>query len=173
MDLARHCLLCDNQIFSIKEGTTCKLTNESPDFNTTCATIELNEKFEERIKRINIAYQNVLFTKTDTFGHVTIFSIIRLAVLFSGYYLGEYAWDNGVISTVPLMIIAIGLGVLVFAFGPLNKYRNELSIAKSNKDKLDEVLRLYNIDYTIDLKYGDKIHGIIEVQADLKVNKNC
>lgn len=25
MDLARHCILCDHQIVTIKDGTTCKL----------------------------------------------------------------------------------------------------------------------------------------------------
>lgn len=171
MDLARHCILCDNQVVSIKEGTTCKLTNKKPDFDTTCKTIELNEKFEERIKKVNIEYQNVQRTKTDTFGHVIIFSIISLSVIIGGYYFGSYAWQHGVISTVPLVIIGVGLVVLVFAFGPMNKFRNDLAIAKSNKDKLEEVLNLYNIDYKIDLKYGEKIHGTIQVQADLKLKR--
>lgn len=92
-------------------------------------------------------------------------------MIFGGYYIGKYAFDNGVISTVPLIIIAIGLGILVFAAGPLNKYRNELAIAKNNKEKLDEVLNLYKIDYEIDLEYGEEIHGTREVRADLKIKK--
>jgi len=30
-------------------------------------------------------------------------------------------------------------------------------------------LNLYNIDYTIDLKFGKEIHGTQEVQSDLNV----
>jgi len=70
-----------------------------------------------------------------------------------------------------LIIIAIGSGILVFAVGPLNKFRNKLTIAKSNREKLDEVLNLYKIDYDIDLEYGEKIHGTREVQADLKIKR--
>lgn len=51
MDLARHCILCDNQLVTIKDGTTCSLTNKKPDFNKTCIKIELNEKFEQRVKK--------------------------------------------------------------------------------------------------------------------------
>jgi len=171
MDLARHCILCDNQLVNIKDGTTCSLTNKKPDFNKTCIKIELNEKFEQRIKKINIELENIRRTKTDTYGHVVIFTIVSFAVIFGGYYIGKYAFDSGVVSTVPLIIMAIGLGILVFAFGPLNKFRNEFAIAKSNKEKLDEVLKLYKIDYEIDLAFGEKIHGTREVKADLKIKK--
>lgn len=171
MDLARHCTLCDYQIVTIKDGTTCKLTGKKPAFNKRCSKIELNEKFEERVKKVNIEFENIKQTKTDTYGHAVIYTVIGLAVMFSGYYLGTYAWDVGVISTIPLIIIGIGIGVLVFAGGPLNKYRNESAIARGNKEKLDEVLNLYNITYEIDLTYVDKIHGTKEVKADLKIKR--
>ncbi len=171
MDLARHCALCDYQVVDLKDGTTCRLTNKKPVFDRTCPKIELNEKFEQKIKKINIEFENVKRTKTDTYGHVLIYTVISLAVIFAGYYLGKYAWDGGVISTAPLIVIAVGLVVLVFAFGPLNKFRNDFSITKGNKDKLDEVLDLYNINYEIELKYGKEIHGTKQVQAELKINK--
>ncbi|MFK7811621.1 MAG: hypothetical protein AB8B59_03950 [Maribacter sp.] len=169
MNLARHCALCDNQLVNIKEGTTCKLTSKKPEFNKTCTKIELNEKFEKKIKKVNIELENIKRTKTDTIGHVVIFTVISLAVIFAGYYLGKYAWDGGVISITPLIIITIGLGVLVLAVGPLNKFRNDMLITKDNKDKLDEVLDLYNIEYEIDLKYGKEVHGVKNVQTDLKI----
>lgn len=171
MDLARHCTLCDNQLVNIKDGTTCGLTNKKPEFNKTCIKIELNDKFEQRVKKVNIELENVNKMKTDTYGHVVIFTLISIAVVFGGYYIGKYAFESGVISTVPLVIMAIGLGILVFAIGPLNKYRNELAIVKSNKEKLDEVLKLYKIDYDIDLAYGEKIHGTREVRADLRIKR--
>lgn len=126
----------------------------------------MNEKFEERVKKVNIEFENIKKTKTDTYGHVVIYTAIILAVMFSGYYLGTYAWDIGAIST-----IGIGMGVLVFAAGPLYKFRNESVIAKNNKEKLDEVLNLYNITHEIDLTYGEKIHGTREVQADLIIKR--
>ena len=100
---------------------------------------------------------------------MVIFTIISIAVVCAGFYLGKYAWEGGVISTVPMIIIGIGLGILVFAIGPLNKYRNELSITKQNKEKLDEVLDLYNINYEIDLKFGKEIHGSKNIQTNFRI----
>ena len=171
MELSRHCALCDNQIVNLKDGTTCKLNGKKPEFNKTCSKIELNDKFELAVKKANIELENIKKAKTDTYGHVLIFALVSLAIMFAGYYLGTYAWESGVISTVPLIIIGVGFGVLPFALGPLNKFRSELSLAQNKKDKLDEVLNLYNIDYEIYLKYGKKIHGTQEVQADLKINR--
>jgi len=169
MNLAKHCELCDNQIVSLKEGTTCKLTNRKPEFNKTCSKIELNEKFEEKLKAVNIEYESFKRTKVLTYIYFIIFLTISFAVMIGGYLLGKYALDFGVISTVPLIIMGVGVLVLPVAFGPLNRYRNRISVSKSKKSKIDNVLNLYNIDYTIDLKFGKEIHGTQEVQSDLNV----
>ncbi|GAA4277986.1 hypothetical protein [Aquimarina mytili] len=169
MNLARHCELCDNQTVSLKDGTTCILTNKKPEFNKTCSKIDLREKFEQKLKEVNIHYEQVKKTKIASYVNFGIFLFIGLFVMFGGYYLGKYALDGGVISTVPFIIMGVGFLILPMAFGPLNRYRQDINAAKNKKDKVDEVLNLYNIDYTIDLKFGKEIHGTQEVYADLKV----
>ena len=97
-----------------------------------------------------------------------VFLIIGLVVIIGGYLLGKYALDNGVLSTVPIIIMGIGLIPLGLAFGTLNKFRQEIEVAKSKKDRVDEVLSEYRIEYDINIMFGKEIHGTQEVFADLK-----
>jgi len=167
MNLARHCELCDQQLSSLKEGSVCALTNHKPCFVNICSKIELNEKFENKLKTININYYKVKKAKTLTYIYFATFIIIGIGVIIGGYLLGKYALDSGVISTVPIIIMGVGLAPLGMAFGALNKYRQENEIATINKDKIDEVLEKYNIQYDIDIKFGEAFHGTQEVYADL------
>lgn len=170
MDLTNHCKLCDNQYFTLVSGTTCKLTNQKPDFDKACLKIELNDKFEEKVTEININYEKIKRTKLLTYTYFTVFLIISLVVMIGGYILGKYVFEKGVISTVPLIIIGVGFTILPKAFGSLNYYRNEMLIAKTKKESLDGILSAYNIDYEIDIRFGKEIHGNQEVETDLKFN---
>lgn len=169
MDLARHCELCDHQKVNLKDGTICGLTDRKPAFNKTCANITLNEKFENKLKTVNIEYEKVKRTKILTYIYFATFISIGIAVIVGGYFLGKYAFDNRVISTVPVIIMAIGLAPLGMAFGALNKYRQGIESTKRKKDKIDDVLNVYHIEYQIDIEFGKEYHGTQEVYVDLKV----
>lgn len=169
MDIARHCDLCDNQKTSLKVGTTCALTDRKPEFDKTCPKIALSEKFENKLKTLNIEYDKIKRTKTLTYIYFGVFIMIGLAVIIGGYLLGKYALDSGVISTVPLIIIAVGLAPLGMAFGTLKSFRQKQEVAKSKKNMVDEVLKEYRITYSIDIKYGKEFHGTQEVLAELNV----
>ena len=168
MNLARHCELCDNQKTDLKVGTTCGLTGRKPEFNKTCANIQLNEKFENKLKMVNIEYQNFKRKKVLTYSYFVVFIGIGILVIVGGYLLGKYALDSRVISTVPLIIMSVGLALLGMAFGTLNKYKQDIEVAKSKKSKIEEVLSEYRIEYEIDVIFGKKIHGTQEVYAELK-----
>ncbi|EDM44606.1 hypothetical protein SCB49_13580 [unidentified eubacterium SCB49] len=168
MDLARHCDLCDNQKTNLKIGTICGLNERKPDFNKTCSKIELNEKFENKLKLVNIDYENIKRKQLLTYIYFAVFMIIGIAVIVGGYLFGKYVFDSGVISTVPIIIMVVGLAPFAMAFGTLNKHRQEIEIAKNKKDKVEEVLNEYSIEYDIDISFGKEIHGSQEVYAVLK-----
>ena len=73
MELARHCELCDHQKITLKEGTTCGLTDRKSEFNSTCIEIELNEKFEDKLKDVNIRFQKINGEKTLTYLYFIVF----------------------------------------------------------------------------------------------------
>ncbi|WP_299261434.1 hypothetical protein [uncultured Aquimarina sp.] len=173
MDLARHCNLCDNQKTSLKFGTTCGLTDRKPEFNKTCTKIELNEKFENKLKSVNIEYDKVKKRKNLKYLYSGIFILIGLAFIIYGYLLGMYVLDDidhtFYIDYFHITIMGIGLLPFGIAYKMLREYKQEFDLVKSNKDKIDEVLNEYKIDYYIDIKYGKKIHGTQKVFAELKI----
>lgn len=169
MNLARHCELCDYQEINFKNGTTCRLTNQKPTFHKTCSKIKLSNKFEDKIRNVNVEYKRIKRTEILTYVYFAVFLIIGIAVIAGGYFFGKYVYDKGVISTVPVIIMGIGLTPLWMAFGTLNRYRQDVQAAKTKKRNVDEVLSAYNIDYSIDITFGKEIHGTQEVRIDLDI----
>ena len=171
MDLTQHCKICDNKIIDFKIGTLCELTDKKPDFQNKCGVIKLDVEFEKEIINVNIEYEAVLKTKTNTIGHLVMYSIIALAPLIGGFLLGKFVFENGVISTVPLIIMGIGLGPLAIAFGPLNLYHTSLKIAKKKKNNLDDLCKMYGYRYDIDITHLKDSLGNKSYETDLKIRK--
>ena len=172
MNQAEHCRLCNNQEVDLKVGTTCGLTNKKPDFYKSCSKIDFSDKLEHKIKEVNSRYESIKRRSTLTYIYSILILVISLSVMIGGWYFGKYVYDAGVISTVPLIIIGVGFLLFPTAFGPLNFHRRDLKMAKNEKEKIDKILSFYNIDYSIEIKFGKEIHGTQEVFTDLKLQKN-
>ena len=169
---AEHCRLCNHQEVDLKIGTTCGLRNEKPNFHKSCPTIYFSEKLEDKIKEVNSKYENIKRKSTLTYVYSFLILVISLSIMIGGWYFGKYVYNAGVISTVPLIIIGVGFLLFPAAFGPLNFHRRDLKMAEIEKEKIDKILSLYKIDYTIEIKFGKEIHGTQEVFTDLKLQKN-
>ena len=171
MNLANHCELCDHQQTDFKTGTTCGLTNKKPQFNITCPKIQLNTKLEDKLKAVHIQYEHFrrkdLLTKT----YFIVLTLIGIAVIIGGYLLGKYIFDKGVISTVPLIIMIVGLTPIGMAIRTLINHQQDLSTAKGKKDRLDEILKSYRIEYDIDVVFGKEIHEHRETHVELNIHK--
>jgi hypothetical protein len=167
MNLSKHCALCDNQKLDLITGTTCGLTDRKPAFHKTCSKIELNEKFENTLKNINVEYQKIKRKKILIYIYFLFFLIVGIAVMIFGYLLGKYALKKSVFSTIPIIIMMVGLTLIGMAIGSLNKHLNDLKIAKDKKDKLDLILNQYQITYDIEIKFGKEVHGTQEVYVEL------
>lgn len=171
MKQSEHCRLCNHQEIDLKVGTICGLTKKKPDFNNSCPTINFSEKLEDKIKEVNVTYENIRRKSTLTYIYTIVILTISISVMIGGWYLGRYVYNAGVISTVPLTIIGIGFLLFPVSFGPLNFHRRDLKLAKAEKNKIDDILSCYDIDYDIEIKYGREIHGTQEVFTNLKLEK--
>jgi hypothetical protein len=171
MNTSSHCQLCDNQIVSLTSGTTCFLTKQKPLFSKRCPQISLNEKFEDKLVDTTLEYETIKQSQKHVYTHSVFLLLVSLIFMIGGYLFGGYIWDKGLISTVPLLIIGVGLSLLAIALKPFSKYRNILVIARDKKDKLDKILKLYGIKYAVDLKFGKQTHGVQDVQINLKLKK--
>ena len=177
MNSVKHCELCDHQKTSLKEGTTCGLTAEKPGFNKTCPNIVLSEKFERKLKEVNIELYKVKKEKNKTYLYISVFTIIALGFFIYGYFIRKFVLTDvylnydGFILDPSFEIMGIGLLPLFIAFRILKRFKQKIEFAKRRKDKIDQVLNEYGIKYNIDFRYGKEIHETKSVFAESKINK--
>lgn len=179
MQLTHHCVLCDHQKVNLKEGSICGLTERKPNFHRTCLQISLTQKFEEKLKSVNIEYQRVLNNKWWTYVYSIVFILISFLVFFILYKFNDRldillensnsARAQGLLIVVYIVLATIGIILFGMAAGAFNKYRNDVAKVTIQKLRIDEVLSVYNISYTIDIAFGKKYHGTQEVAVDLNL----
>jgi len=168
-----HCMMCEHYSKDVNIGVQCQLTGKRPQFGNKCDHFRVYpNRFFERIEDINIQYQKVVRSKTLMISNVIFYTIVMLAFVISGYLLGLFYFDNGVISVGPLAIMAVGLFVLPLAIGPWNKYRSDLNVVTSRKNELDATLQLYGFEYDIKQIFKKGNHDFFEVDTNISVRKN-
>ncbi|NMM48147.1 hypothetical protein [Marinigracilibium pacificum] len=167
MNLSKHCQLCENRQYDINTGTKCKLTDQEPSFQKKCPEIKFDEKLDNTIKEINTEYELVKRSKSLSIGNFIFFLVVSIAFIGTGIYLGVYIFDKGVLSTVPIIVIAVGIGVLPLASGPLNKYIQGIKVAEKKREELNEVLDLYNIKYNINVIIKKDLHDNLDISHEL------
>lgn len=168
MDLTKHCQLCDHKIFDFHKGSRCGLTEEKPHFNRKCGEILFGQNKEARIKEVNIEYELVKRSKALSIANFAFFLLLGVGVMAGGWLLGVYAFEGGVISTVPIFIMGVGLSFFPLSFGPLNNYRQGMAVASKKKKELDDLLRMYYIEYSIEVMVVKDRYGNTEIDTDLK-----
>ena len=81
MELTKHCVLCENEMASLKNGVTCKLTKKKPDFIESCRDIHLNEKFEKQLVTILLEVERI--NKTRQKEYITFCFLLIIGILNS------------------------------------------------------------------------------------------
>ncbi|WPR74757.1 hypothetical protein [Algoriphagus sp. NG3] len=171
MQVANHCELCEHRLFDLSTGSTCGLTTLKPAFNEKCSTIKFGNNYINRIKEVNVDYYKIASTKYYNILHCILYLVIAGSVISAGYYLGATAWDKGVISTVPLIIIGIGVSIIPIAIGPLLNFRQKLVAVKDKKTKLDALLETYNVAYEIEIVVDEDVHGNKDYEVEINFTR--
>lgn len=132
----------------------------------------LSHSIEEKVKAVNVEFELIMRNKLMIQVNLIVFLTLSVGIMIGGYLFGKLILDRGVFSAIPLIIIGIGLVMLPFAFGPFNKFRNKLTVAKSKKQRVDEVLALYGVRYTFDVSFGKEVHGSRDVKTNLSITQD-
>ncbi|PZX54527.1 hypothetical protein LV84_02680 [Algoriphagus ratkowskyi] len=167
MELVKHCELCDHRVFDLSSGSTCGITNSKPQFEGKCPDIKFGDNHIRRIKEVNIEYYKVASTKSLNIAHFIMYLMIGIAVMLGGYFLGSLAWEKGLISKVPLIIIGVGFLIIPFATGPLIKFSQDFRIEKGRKVKMDDLLKSYNIEYDAEVIVDQDVHANKDYDAKI------
>lgn len=169
----KHCNLCSNKTIIPNKGLGCRLNLEKPELNTSCWKYEPLNDLDEIIQSTNLEYQVIKNRTLTVYLHLAFYLLVGFAFLISGILIGKYALNGGVISTVPLIIMGIGIMILPYSVSPYISFRQKLGVSKNDKDELDKILSIYKIEYLIDLKFGKKFHNRQEVSVDLLVKSHA
>jgi len=168
MNLYTHCDLCEHEKTSLKIGVTCTLTERKPDFHNTCATIQLDEKFQEKLEIAHLELEEIRSHKKSAYLFFGLLMIIGVLILIYSDYLAGPFYDSVYYWSDKIGIIALGISMLIGANFQLYGFRKKLKNAQHKKDKIDFVLEKYSISYKSKLEYGEKIHGTQQVDVKLE-----
>jgi hypothetical protein len=155
-----------------KIGVICGITNEKPKFLEKCSSKVFEETMRQKIIELDSNLKLIENMKPATMLHLYTFLGFSVTALISTYFLTIWLWEKGWMSTISITVGAIGLGLIPLAVAPLNKYKRRISIAKENKDKLNTVLKLYNIEYEIITNLIKGPHDSIDIETDLTLIMN-
>ncbi|MFD2892815.1 hypothetical protein ACFS5J_12415 [Flavobacterium chuncheonense] len=177
----KHCHLCKNKLYKIEFGTHCSLTNKAPAFETKCDKIVFDYNLEDKIKLINIEFERVRIEKKWAYLYFITFLIMGIGMLIFTYHFVEYctnilnkrmiSLNTALFITIPIIFISISFVLISYAFGAINRHRNDKKVIEAKKNELDKILTIYNIVYTIKIKLKDRILKPTNVETELKIMK--
>ena len=178
MNLKRHCDLCQHQKLSLKKGSICGVTNKKPNFNRTCVRIRFDKKLKNILEDIIIEFEELKQSKNKAYINFLFNLIFGAIIVVSGYFVWKYFIENYNLNSragsefLALLVLFIGVGFYIIknAINKLNKFKIKLINIKNDKIDVDETLRLYNKKYDYRIDFNKEIHGIKEVEIDIKFN---
>jgi hypothetical protein len=62
--------------------------------------------------------------------------------------------------------------LLGYAFGALNRHRFDSNKNNTDKQELDAILKLYNIDYNFKVIFKNRMLMPTDIETELKIKKN-
>ncbi|WP_338378713.1 hypothetical protein [uncultured Flavobacterium sp.] len=179
-NLTKHCELCLNHSINFQKGTFCILTNEKPNFDKKCSKIKFGKNLKEKITEVNVEYKKINNEKILVYIYFIIFIILAIGVFLSTYFFYEYI--SGILKSyiskslvlfaiAIITFLSIGIVLLGYAFGMLNKHLFDKKANLKVKSELDSIIDLYDMIYEIDIKIKDRILKPSEVKTNLKITQ--
>lgn len=171
MNYSLHCGLCSHQKMDFHTGTICGLINAKPTFKSKCRDILLEGKLGNQIALVNLEYESTKRLKSRAFTQSATALTISLLLLFGSYILNVFILEAGYIASLPIIVFGSGLLTLGTAFGPLVTFKRKVDVVKSKIKSLDEVLKLYSIQYMVNFAYHKEMHHeqIVDVKLEFSV----
>ena len=74
-------------------------------------------------------------------------------------------------SSIIIIFICIAVILLGYAFGALNRHRFDSKKNNIDKQELDTILKLYNINYDFKITFKDRMLMPTDIKTELKIKK--
>lgn len=176
--LFKHCELCKNKSQNLEIGVFCSLTNRNPNFDVFCDEISFNENLKKKITEINIAFEKTKREKNWVYSYFVVYLIMSLAMFLFTYKFNDYianilSKSSGkpvfIASSIIIIFICIAVILLGYAFGALNRHLFDSKKNNTDKQELDAILKLYNIEYDFKITFIDRMLMPIDIKTELKI----
>lgn len=174
--LFKHCELCKNKSQNLEIGVFCSLTNRNPNFDVFCDEISFNENLEKKITEVNIPFEKTKREKNWVYSYFVVYFIMSLTMFLFTYKFNYYIANilikaSGrpvfIGSSITIIFICISIVLLGYAFGALNRHRFDSKKNTANKEELDAILKLYNIEYDFKTTFKDRILMPTDIKTEL------
>lgn len=155
MENVSHCNFCEHKQFDFTTGNLCGLTGKKADFIKKCSKISFGSNLKEEIAHINFEYKQLRAYKIRLIGYLILYPTLGFIVIFTAIYYMKalHETDLLIVSSVGILGIGGGLSLLNNVFESYVRYNDANSTAKSQKDRLDNILKIY--DYGYDINFQD------------------
>lgn len=170
MKKTNHCELCDLQNQNYKHGMVCGLTGNKPSFQKLCSNIKLEKKIVERLIETNIEYDDLKYVKKQTVLNLIFYLTIGLAVIYLAYFIGTILPATSVFHTITITIFVSGLILIGKGIGGINFYRQKSGVIIPKKKILDQLEKLYKINYEFKSNISTDLMGVKRTNAELFLN---
>lgn len=153
---------------SLETGVTCKLTQKKPEFETICPSINLDQKFQEKLEDVVLELARINRNKNSVHRTFYILMIIGFLLIIGSSVLSKWTYSTIYFWVYKMHAIGLGIASLTVAYYKLNRFRQKLNTARNKKNKIDLVLEKYGISYTTVLDFEQKVHGTQDVNISIK-----
>ena len=170
MKKTNHCELCDLQSQNYKHGIICSLTGNKPSFQKFCSNIKLKKTIVEKLIETNIEFDDLKHVKKQTVLNLIFFLIIGLAVIYLAYFIGTIVPATTVFHTITIIIFVSGLILIGKGIGGINFYRQKSGVIIPKKKILDQLEKLYKINYEFKSNISTDLMGVKKTNAELFIN---
>ena len=168
MNFSRHCTLCENEISNLERGLTCKLTNRKPEFKEACPDIRLTQKFQNKLEEANLELKIIGRKKKSVHPSFYFLIIIGFIVIIGSSFIADWTHAGVFFWYEKIALIGLGVTLLMIAYQKLNRFRNQIKAAASEKNKIDLVLEKYGISYKTTFEFKEIVHGTQEVTVNIE-----
>ena len=162
--------MCEHSKTDFQTGAYCGLTNEKPNFDTSCDKAKFEGTMKERVVATNVALQREVSKKLSVRGTMIAYIGMGLAIWLGAYLATVLLWEAGWVSGLSIVLVLGGAGMMGVGIRTFINHRQELEVCQRNKSNLDDILSRYGIAYDIDVDVRTNAWGMEDVQHELRMH---
>ena len=160
---AKHCDLCKFPKRDMKNGLTCGLTDKKPTFKNTCPDIKFSNSFKNHLPELLAQIEHLRKQKKSVYLNFIHLGVVGLIIIILTSHFRfettsdfDFSYSSYLYLCGTLLLIFVGLYFVTAAYKRLSNHRNSYSNVVNEKNRINKVLKSYDLNIRKLLKQGQK-----------------